>query len=79
MKKHVIMTAVLGLMAVPVISQAAIDTEVDAELDQMYSARQAPQKAAPAPVAPGAQGGQPIYIMNTATPNSRPLILRLRL
>jgi hypothetical protein len=75
MKKQVLMTAVLSLMTAPVFAAQtqAFDREVDAELDQMYSARQAPQtgnQASATMPQQGPQSGQPIYIMNQATPVS---------
>jgi hypothetical protein len=67
MKKYVLITAVLSLVATQVIAQnTSVDAEVDAELDQMYGS-QAPGGAQPIQVQQGQpQGnqGQPIYIMN---------------
>ena len=73
MKKHVLLTAVLSLMVAPSFAakSQAVDTEVDAEIDQMYSHRAAPTSVSAGAIAPsGNSQGQPIYILNQATPTS---------
>ncbi len=73
MKKYLYVLAALVITPQFVIAQS-IESDVDAELDQMYSEA----KAAPtAPAAPSAAiessgnvSGQPIYILNQATPTS---------
>ncbi len=73
MKKHVLLTAVLSLMAAPSFAarSQAVDSEVDAEIDQMYINRGAPSSVSAGTIAPqGATAGQPIYIVNQATPSS---------
>jgi hypothetical protein len=76
MKKYLHVMAVLSLVSTQVFAQGtAVDAEVDAELNQMYGTRQAPQAGGPtsATVAPKGQvqGGQPIYILNQATPTAQ--------
>ena len=73
MKKHVLLTAVLSMMVAPSFAarSQAVDSEVDAEIDQMYSNRGAPASPSAGTMIPqGAVQSQPIYIMNQATPSS---------
>lgn len=74
MKKFVFFMVAMGMGISQSFAQATIDAEVDNELDQMYRARgTTPQAGSPAgaTIAPqGAQSGQPIYILNQATPTS---------
>ena len=73
MKKRVLLTAVLSLMAAPGFAarSQAVDSEVDAEIDQMYNSRAAPSSTSTGTIAPqGSSQGQPIYILNQATPTS---------
>lgn len=73
MKKYFYILAALSLMPAFGFAQS-LESDVDAELDEMYSGSQAapvqvPTKnVAPAPVAPSSS--QPIYILNQATPTS---------
>lgn len=80
MKKYFYILAALSLAPTWALAQS-LESDVDAELDQMYSGAQAApaQAAAPAaaPAAPAAAiastapvSGQPIYILNQATPTS---------
>ena len=81
MKKYIYILAALSIAPVMAFAQT-LESDVDAELDQMYSGAQATPaaKAAPAAVAvPASAGGivstapvsgQPIYILNQATPTS---------
>lgn len=63
MNKYVLLTAVLGLATAQAFAQGtSVDSEVDAEIDQMYSTRQTPPK--------GMQ--QPVYIVNQSGPSSQP-------
>jgi len=76
MKRYFYILAALSMVPTYSIAQS-LESDVDAELDQMYSgAQSAPAAAAPAP-APAAGiantapvSGQPIYILNQATPTS---------
>ncbi len=73
MKKRVLLTAVLSLMTAPGFAarSQAVDSEVDAEIDQMYSSRAAPSSTSTGTIAPQGSGqGQPIYILNQATPTA---------
>lgn len=68
MKKYVQLAAVLSFVATHAYAQAAtVDSEVEAELDQMYGTTQAPQGKPQ-----GNQGGQPIYIMNQPAVQAQP-------
>lgn len=71
MKKYFYILAALSIAPTFALAQS-IESDVDAELDQMYSSQQAP--AAPAAQAGIANtapvSGQPIYILNQATPTS---------
>jgi hypothetical protein len=81
MKKYIYILAALSIAPLMAFAQT-LESDVDAELDQMYSGAQATPtaKAAPAAVAvPASAGGivstapvsgQPIYILNQATPTS---------
>ncbi|MFS4460322.1 hypothetical protein [Bdellovibrio sp. HCB2-146] len=81
MKKFIYILAALSIAPTFAIAQS-LESDVDAELDQMYSSAQAApaQAAAPAAAAPAAPAagvvstapvsGQPIYILNQATPTS---------
>ncbi|WP_295905747.1 hypothetical protein [uncultured Bdellovibrio sp.] len=80
MKKYFYILAALSIAPTYALAQS-IESDVDAELDQMYSSQQAAPAAAAAPVQaqPQAQAGiantapvsgQPIYILNQATPTS---------
>lgn len=71
MKKYFYILAALSIAPAFALAQS-IESDVDAELDQMYANQQAP--AAPAAQAGIANtapvSGQPIYILNQATPTS---------
>lgn len=71
MKKYFYILAALSIAPTFALAQS-IESDVDAELDQMYSSQTAP--AAPAAQAGIANtapvSGQPIYILNQATPTS---------
>ncbi|MEK2645062.1 hypothetical protein [Bdellovibrio sp. BCCA] len=80
MKKYFYILAALSIAPTYALAQS-IESDVDAELDQMYSSQQGAPAAAAAPVQaqPQAQAGiantapvsgQPIYILNQATPTS---------
>ncbi len=74
MKKYFYILAALSIAPSFALAQS-LESDVDAELDQMYSSVQAAPVQAPVqPVAPAAPvaaaGGQPIYILNQATPTS---------
>lgn len=74
MKKYFYILAALSIAPSFALAQS-LESDVDAELDQMYSSVQAAPVQAPVqPVAPAvpvtAVGGQPIYILNQATPTS---------
>lgn len=72
MKKYFYILAALSLAPVAALAQT-LESDVDAELDQMYSSVQAAPVTAPVQaVAPAATpiSGQPIYILNQATPTS---------
>ncbi|WP_413613281.1 hypothetical protein [Bdellovibrio sp. HCB-110] len=74
MKKYFYILAALSIAPTYALAQS-IESDVDAELDQMYSSQ---QQAAPAAQAQPQAGiantapvsGQPIYILNQATPTS---------
>ncbi len=73
MKKRVLLTAVLSLMVTPGFAarSQAVDSEVDAEIDQMYSNRGAPSSTSAGSISTqGSSQGQPIYILNQATPTA---------
>lgn len=76
MKKYFYFLAALSVAPTMALAQG-LESDVDAELDQMYSSVQAapvtaPVQAAALPAAPAGHsaGGQPIYILNQATPTS---------
>ncbi|MBV2168346.1 MAG: hypothetical protein KUL82_06530, partial [Bdellovibrio sp.] len=73
MKKYFYILAALSIAPTYSLAQS-LEGDVDAELDQMYSSPQAASVAAPAPAAGIANtapvSGQPIYILNQATPTS---------
>lgn len=76
MKKYFYILAALSLAPTFALAQS-LESDVDAELDQMYSSVQAAPVQAPVQVvAPAAAqatpsvSGQPIYILNQATPTS---------
>ncbi|MGZ3768037.1 MAG: hypothetical protein ACXVCP_05330 [Bdellovibrio sp.] len=73
MKKYFLILAALSVAPVYTYAQN-LEGDVDAELDQMYSGAQAQAEAAPAPRAKISNtapvSGQPIYILNQATPTS---------
>ncbi|WII71969.1 hypothetical protein QJS83_16010 [Bdellovibrio sp. 22V] len=76
MKKYFYILAALSIAPTFALAQS-LESDVDAELDQMYSSAQAaPVEAAPAAPAQAAiattapVSGQPIYILNQATPTS---------
>ncbi|MBS1970504.1 MAG: outer membrane beta-barrel protein [Bdellovibrionales bacterium] len=76
MKKYFYILAALSIVPNLSLAQAGnFDAEVDQELDQMYANKQAAVVANPAPTTAAvggtaAQGSQPIYILNQATPTS---------
>ncbi len=78
MKKYFYILAALSIAPTYSLAQS-LESDVDAELDTMYSGAQAaPTQAAPAPAPQARAGisntapvsGQPIYILNQATPTS---------
>lgn len=72
MKKYFYILAALSMAPTFALAQS-IESDVDAELDQMYSnAQAAPAHAAPAAAIASTApvSGQPIYILNQATPTS---------
>ncbi|WP_373999397.1 hypothetical protein [Bdellovibrio bacteriovorus] len=73
MKKYFYILAALSIAPTYSLAQS-LESDVDAELDQMYSSQQAAPTAASAPQAGIANtapvSGQPIYILNQATPTS---------
>ncbi|KYG60358.1 hypothetical protein AZI87_13820 [Bdellovibrio bacteriovorus] len=73
MKKYFYILAALSIAPTYSLAQS-LESDVDAELDQMYSSQQAAPAAASAPQAGIANtapvSGQPIYILNQATPTS---------
>jgi hypothetical protein len=76
MKKYFYILAALSVVPNLSLAQAGnFDAEVDQELDQMYSNKQVESAASPASARGGiagtaAQGSQPIYILNQATPSA---------
>ena len=75
MKKYFYILAALSIAPTFAIAQS-VESDVDAELDQMYSGASSTQAASPT-TAPSAGiansapvSGQPIYILNQATPTS---------
>lgn len=81
MKKYFLILAAVSIVPHLSLAQGAnFDAEVDQELDQMYTNKQANQQAAnPIQAQPAARaavqgsagaGSQPIYILNQATPTS---------
>jgi len=76
MKKYFYILAALSIVPNLSLAQAGnFDAEVDQELDQMYANKQATVNVSPAPTraavgGTAAQGSQPIYILNQATPTS---------
>ncbi len=75
MKKYIYILAALSM--VPAMSLAqTLESDVDAELDQMYSGAEAapaaaqPVQAGISATAPVSGGSQPIYILNQATPTA---------
>lgn len=71
MKKYVYILAALSIAPTFALAQS-IESDVDAELDEMYSGQSAAQTpAGPATISSSAPvSGQPIYILNQATPTS---------
>lgn len=71
MKKYFYILAALSIAPTFALAQS-IESDVDAELDEMYSSQSAAQApAAPATISSSAPvSGQPIYILNQATPTS---------
>ncbi|KHD87782.1 MAG: hypothetical protein OM95_12260 [Bdellovibrio sp. ArHS] len=73
MKKYFYILAALSIAPTYSLAQS-LESDVDAELDQMYSSQQAAPAAASAPQAgignAAPVSGQPIYILNQATPTS---------
>ncbi|MNJ98518.1 hypothetical protein D3C87_162850 [compost metagenome] len=73
MKKYFYILAALSMAPTFALAQS-LESDVDAELDQVYAGQTA--VAAPAPAQAGINstapvtGGQPIYILNQATPSS---------
>ncbi|HEY8272795.1 MAG TPA: hypothetical protein VIG33_18020 [Pseudobdellovibrionaceae bacterium] len=76
MNKYFYILAALSIVPNLSLAQAGnFDAEVDQELDQMYANKQAGTVASPAPTrgsvgGVAAQGSQPIYILNQATPTA---------
>ncbi len=76
MTKYFYILAALSIVPNLSLAQAGnFDAEVDQELDQMYANKQAAVATNPAPTTAAvggaaAQGSQPIYILNQATPTS---------
>jgi hypothetical protein len=76
MKKYVMLAAVLSLVTTQVFAQAAsVDSEVEAELDQMYGTTQAPQGAPAVQAQPqgNVQSGQPVYVNQAPAVQAQPM------
>lgn len=75
MKRTLLLVSMLSMAPAMLYAQTGVDTDIDAELEQISAARTAPQVApgnsAGAAIAPqGSVRGQPIYILNQATPTA---------
>lgn len=73
MKKSLSLVLVLNVLTAMGYAQTNLDAEVDAELNQMYSAPSATtvsQEAVPAASTQAPVSAQPIYILNQATPTA---------
>lgn len=70
MKKYFYVLAALSMAPTFALAQS-VESDVDAELDQMYSNATAAPSSAPVQSVPSQNvSGQPIYILNQATPTS---------
>jgi outer membrane protein W len=78
MNKSLLLVAVLGILPGQLYAQSnsSLDSDIDAEIEAVTAGRTAPQAASGSPagaaIAPRGvvNGGQPIYILNQATPTS---------
>jgi hypothetical protein len=68
MNKSFSLVLALSVLSAMGYAQTNLDSEVDAELDKMYSTQN--QKVAPSTPAPAPVTAQPIYIVNQATPTA---------
>lgn len=74
MKRSLLLVSMLSLAPAILYAQTGVDTDIDAELEQISAARTAPQvaprSATGATLAPQGSPRQPIYIVNQTTPTA---------
>lgn len=70
MKKSFSLVLVLSVLSTMGYAQANLDNEVDAELNKMYSSGSDNKAATAAQTSTAPVSGQPIYILNQATPTA---------